>query len=436
MMVDGIGVDVPLRDALREKLQARADALKTRMKTLSGNPDFNPARNSDIRTALFTTFKSPVLFQTPTGMASTASTTLEALRSANTPAGIFASLLLQHRSVTKARSTYIDALPIYKTKKGPRVRVTWKVYGTPNGRWSSRLQSVPRLLYAQKCFACGEHQVLQGKCYDCLTEQPEGYKGDKQLLLEASIRTFYTARPGHTLCYFDLSQAEARMAAYLSGDPAFILAVQGDVHIANACNVFEDEAERIRDDPKGFGKPFRDISKNFGYGINYLAGAEMLWNFMKGAGFKVTLRQVEKMLRKLHAKYRVYFRYQDSNIAWCAKHGYLISPIVRRVRWMGFHCKPNEIAAMPISSSIADWMNKCLLEIGPKLHPSVCLVGQHHDALLLEVPDNHVADDTDQIVKNYWAKPMTIEKSFVCPQGAVVSMPIDQKRGRRWSDFA
>ena len=80
------------------------------------------------------------------------------------------------------------------------------------------------------------------------------YLKDKSVVLETRTREMYVAPPGYKLVYFDLSQAELRFAAYLSGDHSFIRACEsGDVHTATAQLLFPAEAELIGRDPKGAG---------------------------------------------------------------------------------------------------------------------------------------------------------------------------------------
>ena len=177
------------------------------------------------------------------------------------------------------------------------------------------------------------------------------------------MREIYVARPGCVFVYFDISQAEARLAANLSGDPEFLKTCEGDVHTGNACAIFPEHAEIIRSDTKGRGKPFRDVAKNFMFGIVYGASAETIYKFLLAKGFKITLREVQKLLDLLHKKYRVYFRYVERMVAFVRKTGYLISPYMHRRRQFGFFPKPEEVYNFGPQSGVADEMNMRLLEI-------------------------------------------------------------------------
>jgi uracil-DNA glycosylase family 4 len=408
MIVEGIGVDVPHRTALRNNMKKRQDALKGLARRLVKRPTFNPSLDVHIRKALFRRFRAPVLFTTPTGLPSTASGTLEVYRGNGTKAGRFADIILNWRAVRKSRTTYIDApmLDVQHTSIGPRIMVPWKVYGTPTGRWSSRLQSIPR-----------PEKDLSGK-----------------LLLESRVREMYVPRRGCVFVYFDISQAEARIAANISGDPNFIETCRGDVHTGNACAIFPDHADIIRNETKGRGKPFRDVAKNFMFGIVYGAAADTIYKFLLGKGFKITLREVQKLLELLHKKYRVYFRYCERNVAFCSKYGYQISPFLFRRRFMGFHPKPEEVKNFPAQSGVADVMNIRLIDIMRRLPSTdVRLVGQFHDAAAFECPIGKDADDMEALIRRTWADPVTIPKSIMCDEPRTFMLPIDLKRGDRLS---
>lgn len=409
MIRDGIGVDVERRNWLRARMKKRADALKGMMRSLVKNPDFAPSKDADVRHAMYVRFKAPVLMPTPKGLPSTAAGALEVYRGNGTKAGRLADLELNWRAVNKSRNTYIDALTVTRDPiLGDRIRFNWKVYGTPTGRWSSRAQSMPR-----------PEKNLEGK-----------------LLLESRIREQYVARPGCVFNYFDISQAEARIAANISGDPEFIKTCQGDVHTGNACAIFPQHEEIIRTDTKGRGKPFRDVAKNFMFGIVYGAGADTIHKFLLAKGFKVTLREVQKLLDLLRKKYKVYFRYAERNVEFVRKHGYLISPYLFRRRQFGFFPKPEEVYNHTSQSGVADEMNMRLLEIMPQLPSGVLLVHQGHDACAFESPLGEAADKVDEIITRTWARPSVMPRSIVCEAGATFMLPIDQKRADRLSALA
>jgi uracil-DNA glycosylase family 4 len=436
MIAEGIGVDILHRDSLRAQMKKRQDALKGLMRKLVKDPHFQVTDN-EIRKALFGRFKAPVISPTPTGLPSTASGTLEVYRGNGTRAGRLSDYILLWRGVRKSRTTYIDAEPLkpHATRLGPRVRTNWKIYATPTGRWGGRLQSIPRPEFVTRCRACDSWSVLAQICTKCRHNQSESPGETRRPVLETRVREIYIPRPGCVFVYFDIRQAEAKICANISGDPNFLETCQGDVHTGNACAIFPQHAADIRRDPKGVGKPFRDIAKNFMFGIVYGAAADAIWKFLQTKGFKVPLREVQKLLELLQRRYRVYFNYSARNVAFVEKHGYLISPFLFRVRQFGRHAKAEEIKNHPAQSGVADVMNIRLLELAPQLPKDARIVGQFHDALCVEAPLGKAADETEALMAAVWAPPVTIPQSVICAKAATFHLPIDLKRAMRLSDL-
>ena len=116
---------------------------------------------------------------------------------------------MQWRGAVKIRTTYIESQvldrPARKSSTS-RTHFNWKSYGAASGRYSCRAQSCPRAEYLK----------------------------DKSIVLETRVREVYVARRGYKLVYFDLSQAELRFAAYLSGDPSFVAACESGREIGRA----------------------------------------------------------------------------------------------------------------------------------------------------------------------------------------------------------
>lgn len=229
-------------------------------------------------------------------------------------------------------------------------------------------------------------------------------------------------------------QSEMRAAAYISGDDRFIATCEsGDVHAGNASILFPEAAELFKTDPKNPAcKELRDITKNAGFGILYLAEVLTIYNFLIAHGFDVELDQVEAMFDHIRWAYRGYYRYVDDNIQKVKEDGYLRTALSGRIRWLGWYAKPTEVANFMVQSFIADLMNMRLTELmltRGKLPSDVKLVAQIHDAVIFDVPERRV-DDVCGILKEVWAKPVDIPTN-----GRTMVMPIDMKVGERWSDF-
>jgi uracil-DNA glycosylase family 4 len=446
----GIKVDVERKDFLSKALAKRAAYLKGHMRTLARRPNFAPSKLGQVRRVLFNTLKAPMLNPTATGLASTSNATLEVIRTGGaatlrpgpadvkktsgaiihdtkqTKAGMFAEALLNWRVVCKIKSTYCDAIQVHDDG---RAHYNWRAYGTVSGRYSSRIQSCPR--WSKK--------------------------------LEDRVREIYTASPGCLLVYFDLSQAEMRMAAALSGDAVFMKTCEGDVHTGNAKILFPDAAEMLTRDPKGAfcpehadgarggtcncGKPFRDIAKNAGFAVSYLAEAPTVFAYLRSHGFPVEADAVDDMLMRLKASYSRYYEYVGENVRFVEKNGYLRTAVMGRIRWFGFHPKPTEIANFGVQAGIADAINLGSLYLQSVFSPDIRLIANVHDALIWDVPNKYISWATNakgkqvprgpvvEEIERLWAKPIHLPQGIICREARDVLLPCEVKVGDRWSVF-
>jgi uracil-DNA glycosylase family 4 len=421
MIIKGIGVDLERRAWLHDEILKKQADLLEKMRKLLRRAHFYPTQLADVRKALFTTLGANIHIADPTdsGLPSTSQTTLERLKGSPTRAGRFADLLLQWRGAAKIDSTYVKVKtqsidkPSRKTPGFARTHLNWRSYGAASGRYSCRLQSCPRAEYLK----------------------------DKSVVLETRTREMYVAPPGYKLVYFDLSQAELRFAAYLSGDHSFIRACEsGDVHTATAQLLFPAEAELIGRDPKGAGKPFRDVEKNSIFGFCYYAEPGTIFGFVRSKGLPVEMRDVIRMHDMVRQEFADYFRYVERNKRQVDKDGFMRCALSGRISWLGWHAGISDVANRPIQGGIASLMNVRLPKIQQALPSSASVVAQIHDAAILEVPERHV-EHVRALVKEAWAEPVIIPtngwgSSTRVEDGArSFVMPIDLKIGDRWSDF-
>lgn len=399
MQIRGFAVDVARKEEIRRTLKNQASALKGIMRKVIRKQSFSPAKLDHVRQAIYGTLKAPKLVPTSTGMPSTSMAAVQAFAGQDTRLGEFCRHLLSWRGAQKVRGTYLDAIEVDLEADGvSRSHFNWRIYGTVSGRWSSRMQSVPRWV-----------------------------KNDPQ----GAVREIYVASPGCELLYYDLSQSEMRAAAFLSGDPVFIETCAMDVHAGNAAILFPRAAEKLRADPKDKEvKKFRDIAKNAGFGILYSAKIDTIFQFLRGKGFDVTFADVQAMFDLVHRKYRVYYTYCERNLAEVCRLGYMRTALMQRISWIGWHPDPGEVYNRVVQSFIADLMNLRLIEIYPRMPRGCHVLGQYHDALIFEAPCGEPANTLHRLVKDQWAEPVKIPHN-----GLELTMPIDLKRGDRWSQF-
>ena len=192
---------------------------------------FNLSSPKQIQEILFERLELPVLRKTPKGQPSTAEDVLEELaRDYEIPA-----LILEHRSLNKLQSTYIDKLPNEIDARTGRVHTSYQQAVASTGRLSStspNLQNIP-------------------------IRTAEGRR----------IRQAFVAPPGCKLLALDYSQIELRIMAHLSADESLLRAFEKglDVHRATAAEVFGAELEEVSAEQRRAAKAI-----NFGliYGMS------------------------------------------------------------------------------------------------------------------------------------------------------------------------
>lgn len=421
MVQAGMGVDFERKKYLSIYLKHRANAIKGELRKIAGK-DFQPSKPAEVRRILFDKLGARPTRFTPTGIPSTGTEILEVLAaSPETEVGHFASLMLRWRLPMKIRSTYIGGANVnlqwdekILNPHTRRAHYSWKAYGTETGRLASRIQSCPR----RSIFTDGyKDRPYEDPVYLAAPEE--------------RVREIYGFRPGCVGVYWDVSQAEARIAAFLSADPVFMAACKGDVHANNAKAVFKDAAAAgwlDGENKKTLGKKYRDIAKNLGFAIAYGAEAEKLYFTLQKAGYvEISYPRCVAILAHLRIAYRQYYKWAEANVHAVRKVGYMRSPFLGRIRHFGHYPKVTEVYNYPIQSGLADIMNRRMIWLDPKLPKGARMVAQIHDACIIEVPEPHV-DKVKSLIKESWDEPIETP-------GGLMHLPIDLKVGQRWSDF-
>ncbi|MBU0499808.1 MAG: DNA polymerase I [Gammaproteobacteria bacterium] len=199
----GVRIDASMLRAQSTELARRMIELESCAFDLAGHP-FNLGSPKQIAQIFFEELKLPSNAKTPTGAPSTAESVLEALAEIHE----LPRVLLEHRGLSKLKSTYTDKLPLLINPVTGRLHTSYHQAVAATGRLSSsdpNLQNIP-------------------------VRSEEGRR----------IRQAFVPEPGYRMVAADYSQIELRILAHLCGDQNLLQAFDRgvDIHRATAAEVF------------------------------------------------------------------------------------------------------------------------------------------------------------------------------------------------------
>jgi len=320
---------------------------------------FNLNSTLQLREVLFDKLGLPIKKKTKTGEPST---DVEVLTDLSKDSAV-ARLMLDYRSLTKLKSTYIDSLPKLINTKTGRIHTSFNQVGTSTGRVSSsdpNLQNIP-------------------------IKTKEGMK----------IREAFVCEQGYKILSADYSQIELRLLAHFSGDENLISAFTSgkDIHSRTASEIFGVKEQDITPD-------MRRLAKNINFGIIYGISP---FGLAKQIGTAIS--QAKEYIDEYFKRYSKVKEYMESSVRNAQELGYAETLIGRR-RYIpelkssdrsirGF----SERAAIntPIQGSAADVINMAMIEIHKEIKGSFKsrMILQVHDELLFEVHCDEIHAFTD-----------------------------------------
>jgi len=268
--------------------------------------------------------------------------------------------ILEFRSLTKLKSTYVDALPALVNPRDGRIHTSYNQAVAATGRLSSNnpnLQNIP-----------------------IRTE------------LGREIRKAFIPRnTDYVLMAADYSQIELRIIAHLSDDQAMIhdFSEGVDIHTATASRVYNMPLGEVTRDMRRNAK-----TVNFGiiYGISAFGLSERL---------VIPRREAANIISSYFEKYPGVKKYMDSTIAFAKANGY-VETIMGRRRYLndinsgnatvrGF-AERNAINA-PIQGSSADMIKIAMISIYNEMvekNLKTKMILQVHDELVFDVHRDEV----------------------------------------------
>ena len=213
-------------------------ALESKLLDLVGH-SVNLASPKQCQALLYEELGLPVLEKTPKGQPSTGESALQQLAESHQVPG----LILEHRGLSKLKSTYLDALPKLVSEQTQRLHANFQQVITSTGRLSCQdpnLQNIP----------------IRSE-------------------LGKKIRHAFVASPGYELLCLDYSQIELRIMAHISKDENLLAAFHRgeDVHASTAAELYQLPVDKVTSEQRRFAKII-----NFGliYGMSAFGLAKQL----------------------------------------------------------------------------------------------------------------------------------------------------------------
>ena len=348
----GALLDIDLLAEQSQDLETRISELEKEAHEIAGQA-FNLGSPKQLGEILFEKLELPVVKKTPKGAPSTAEDVLVEL-ALDYP---LPKLLLEHRSLSKLKSTYTDKLPIMLSEASGRVHTSYHQAVTATGRLSSsepNLQNIP-------------------------IRTEEGRR----------IRKAFIAPPGFSLVAADYSQIELRIMAHLSKDAGLLSAFNEDrdVHTATAAEVFEVDQDAVSGEQRRKAKAI-----NFGliYGMSAFGLAKQL-----GLG----RNQAQEYIDRYFARYPGVKDYMDATREVAHEQGFVETLFGRRLYLPEINArnKMRQQAAertainAPMQGTAADIIKKAMLDVDRWLlsqDVDASIVMQVHDELVLEVNES------------------------------------------------
>lgn len=347
----GVHIDSAKLAAQGHKIAATLMTLEKTAHELAGQP-FNLGSPKQLGEVFFTKLKMPVIKKTPSGVPSTDEEVLIKLAE-DFP---LAKVILEHRSLSKLKSTYIDKLPKMVNARTGRIHTHYAQAAVVTGRLSSsdpNLQNIPV-------------RTLEGR----------------------RIREAFIAQDGKRILSADYSQIELRIMAHISGDEGLKRAFeQGlDVHRATAAEVFGGTPETVTSEQRRYAKIIN-------FGLIYGMGV-----FGLASNLGIEREAAKQYIDRYFARYPGVADYMSRTRREAKEKGYVQTVFGRRL-WLPEINSPNgprrqaaERAAInaPMQGTAADLIKLAMIDINTWLHQERLvsrMIMQVHDELVLEVPE-------------------------------------------------
>lgn len=299
-------------------------------------------------------------------------------------------LILEHRTLNKLKTTYIDALPQFIDSTTSKIHTTFNQTATSTGRLSSKdpnLQNIP-------------------------------IKGDYGLL----IRKGFVSSKGMSFVSADYSQVELRILAHLSKDPVLtkVFIKNVDIHSLLASQIFGVSQDLVSEE-------MRRKAKAVNYSIIYGKGA-----FGLARDLRISRKEAADFLEKFFNTFPLVYDYLEKVKKEAIEKEEVKTLLGRRRFFPGLRRAGKQAAEAllrqavnaVIQGSAADIMKKAMIKVDENLPENSHIVLQIHDELVVETIDGKI-EEVKNILKN------SMEKTFIFD----VPLTVSVSSGKSWNEL-
>ncbi len=357
MQMTGVLVDVSKLAALGRSVEAQLGELEALARKQAGR-DFNVNSPRQLESILFDELRLRVVKRTKTSRSTDASV-LEALAEDHELVGT----ILEHRQLSKLKSTYIDALPKLVHPHTGRIHTQFNQTVAATGRLSSsdpNLQNIP-------------------------------VRTD----LGRAIREAFIAPDGYLIVSADYSQIELRVLAHLSNDHSLVTAFRDgdDVHLRTAMQLFGVDRAQVTPDQ-------RRHAKTINFGVIYGMGEVAL-----GKRLGIPREEAAKFISTYFERYEGVRTFMEETLRQ-ARQTQMVTTLLNRPRHLPdlrsanpqLRAQAERIAGnTPIQGSAADILKLAMVRLRDPVVPDARMILTVHDELVFEVPADRVDEATARI---------------------------------------
>jgi len=382
----GVKIDTERLRQLSKELERELDGIQKRIYFLAGE-EFNINSPKQLSKVLFQSLGFQPTKKTKTGFSTEMSVLEELAETYELPREV-----LNYRSLSKMKTTYVDVLPRLVNPQTGRVHTSFNQTATATGRLSSsepNLQNIP----------------IRGEW-------------------GRRIREAFIAEKGSLLLSADYSQVELRILSHVSQDEGLLDAFRNDldIHAKAASELFDVPIDRVTTEIRRIAK-----TVNFGviYGISPFGLSETL---------NIPREDAKKYIEQYFDRHPGVKRYIEETLELARERGYVITLFGRRRPIPELKSKSSNVRQQgerfainsPIQGTAADIIKLAMINIWKVFKEGDLKARmnlQVHDELLFEVPAEELREVTE-----------IVRKEMEGVVGLSVPIKVDIGYGKNWAE--